>query len=77
MCRLRKSGIISLDPNPLFERSQRGGAFRLLFAPAAAGTKDLIFPNNPNLKNPFMLAAVLRGKFIGGTARGDRLQQFL
>ena len=66
---LRQSGIIFLDPNLLFEGSQRGGAFRLLLAPAAAGTEDLIFPNDPNLENPFMFPPVLRGELIGGATR--------
>ena len=66
---LRQSGIIFLDPKLLFERSQRGGAFRLLLAPATTGTKDLIFPDDSNLENPFMFAPMLRGEFIGGATR--------
>src|SRR4029453_14692321 len=74
---LRQSGIIFLDPKLLFESSQRGGAFCLLLAPAAAGTEDLIFPDDPNLENSFMFAPVLRGELIGGVKRGDRRQELL
>ena len=48
---LRQSGIIFLDPDLLFERSQRGGGFRLLLAPAAAFSEDLIFPDDPHRKS--------------------------